>query len=350
LYDHKDFIKAKNCGLKAYNIAKSFNSPADQLAMLKNLVIIDSIHASSYASQYIRISDSLQLAERRNRNKFARIAFETDEIIQEKDNAIRQKKIAIATGSGLLLCSVLFLIIRIQRSRQKELIHIQQQQRSDQAIYDLVHNQQSQIDEARQHEKTRIARELHDGVMNRLSSTRLNLYVLNSQRDDATIDKCVRLIDDLQNVEKELRQVAHELSDDIFSGNKSFNVLLQALIDENRPLTEAQIHVEIDERINWELCEGAIKINAYRILQEALQNIRKYSNARNIFVTLSKIDNELKLVIYDDGIGFNPDKKRKGIGIKNIFTRVNSLNGTIKLLTQPGQGVAYNISLPLSKN
>jgi signal transduction histidine kinase len=314
------------------------------------LIKSDTRFASTYGSQYIRISDSIQLAERRNRNKYARIAFETDEIIQEKDNAIRQKKIAIATGSGLLLCSVLFLIIRIQRSRQKELIHIQQQQRSDQAIYDLVHNQQSQIDEARQHEKTRIARELHDGVMNRLSSTRLNLYVLNSQRDDATIDKCVRLIDDLQNVEKELRQVAHELSDDIFSGNKSFNVLLQALIDENRPLTEAQIHVEIDERINWELCEGAIKINAYRILQEALQNIRKYSNARNIFVTLSKIDNELKLVIYDDGIGFNPDKKRKGIGIKNIFTRVNSLNGTIKLLTQPGQGVAYNISLPLSKN
>src|SRR5690606_36066512 len=107
-------------------------------------------------------------------------------------------------------------------------------------IYHLISEQQNNISHGRQEEKKRIARELHDGVMNRLASTRLNLFILNKKRDDETIDKCLSLIDNIQDIEKEIRQVAHDLDSEIFSGNKSFNILLEALFDEVRSVSPSR--------------------------------------------------------------------------------------------------------------
>jgi hypothetical protein len=120
---------------------------------LKNLILISPLKTSAYSQQYIRISDSLQLAERKNRNKFARIAFETEEITSEKDEAIKQKWIISAAAATLLLLGTMLFIIKMQRAKQKELVLIHERQKSDESIYQLIDTQQIKIDQGRLAEK-----------------------------------------------------------------------------------------------------------------------------------------------------------------------------------------------------
>jgi signal transduction histidine kinase len=293
------------------------------------------------------LTDSLQLYERRDEFKFARIAYETDEITKEKEQAIKQRRITLYVASAVLLTAFLLFIIRIQRARQKELLLLAERQKSDESIYRLIHDRQAKIDEGRRSEKKRIARELHDGVMNKLTSTRLNLFVLNKKQDDETIQKCLKLIDGLQDIEKEIRQVAHDLNDEVFRGTQSFNLLLEGLFNDFKQTSDTELHPEIEPQINWEVIDSAIKMNIYRILQESLLNCQKYAGAKNIYVTLSRENDVLHFVIYDDGKGFDTGKPRKGIGIKNMQSRVEALNGKFALLSHPGGGTTLRMEFPI---
>jgi signal transduction histidine kinase len=345
----QDTVKAVSLAKEALVLSKSFKAPNDVLDCLKHLSLIDKNKIGYYAKNFIQLSDSLQLAERKSRNKFARIAFETDELTEEKDQAVLQKWIVLAISVVIFILGILLFIIKMQRAKQKELLFIQEQQKSDEAIYQLIHDQQIKIGEGRQSEKKRISIELHDGVMNRLASTRLNLFILNKKRDDETIEKCLTFIDDIQGIEKEIRQVAHDLSNDLFSGNTSFNLLLKALFAERKSISKFSLQTQIDHHINWEIIDNILKMNLYRILQEALQNCHKYAHAKNVFVTISKEEDILYVSIHDDGNGFDLKKVRKGIGLKNIGQRVDLLKGKLKIHARVGEGTMINITIPVSK-
>lgn len=334
---------------EALRLSKSFRAPRDILQCLKQLIELDKAKSLEYTQRYITLSDSLQLAERRNRNKFARIAFEADELTVEKDRAIKQKWIVIGVAGAILLLGGLLFVIKMQRARQKRLMLVHEQQKADEAIYQLINDQQLKIDEGRQAEKQRIARELHDGIMNRLASTRLNLFILNKSQDDETIRKCLGFIDNIQEIEYEIRQVAHDLNDDIFSENKGFAALLDNLFNEYRGTTSTNLFTEIDPAFNWEMTESVLRMNIYRILQEALQNSYKYASAQNIFVTLTKEDDCVRILVHDDGIGFKVDKVKKGIGLQNIADRAKTLHGEFKIISGGPEGTILNILLPLTR-
>ncbi|WP_415582337.1 tetratricopeptide repeat protein [Flavobacterium longum] len=334
---------------EALRLSKSFRAPRDILQCLKQLIELDKVKSLEYTQRYISLSDSLQLAERRNRNKFARIAFEADELTVEKDRAIKQKWIVIGVAGAILLLGGLLFVIKMQRARQKRLMLVHEQQKADEAIYQLINDQQLKIDEGRQAEKQRIARELHDGIMNRLASTRLNLFILNKSQDDETIRKCIGFIDNIQEIEYEIRQVAHDLNDDIFSENKGFAALLDNLFNEYRGTTSTNLFTEIDPAFNWEMTESVLRMNIYRILQEALQNSYKYASAQNIFVTLTKEDDCVRILVHDDGVGFKVDKVKKGIGLQNIADRAKTLHGEFKIISGGPEGTILNILLPLTK-
>jgi signal transduction histidine kinase len=91
------------------------------------------------------------------------------------------------------------------------------------------------------------------------------------------------------------------------------------------------------------------KINIYRIIQEAINNTIKHAQATQIKVTIRQVEGELLLDIDDDGKGFNLREKDmpKGIGLKNINSRVSYLNGKIIIDSTPDQGTHFHISIPL---
>lgn len=238
--------------------------------------------------------------------------------------------------------------MRAQRAKSRELLLRQAQQRANEDIYKLIISQQNKLEEGRVLEKTRIAKELHDGVLGRLFGLRLNLDGLNHRDDDAAIQERIRCLEELKIIEQDLREISHELSREKYVLVNNFVAIVNNLLEEQAKINPAKLNALIGENVDWDLLSNTTKINLYRILQECLQNINKYANAKNIKVEFRKDKKgNLVLNITDDGDGFEVDKKSRGIGLKNIVTRTHESNGIIEIKSAPGKGTRISITVPL---
>jgi signal transduction histidine kinase len=332
---------------EAYDLAKKSKFHEDVLKALDLLNEIDPNNGSVFSKEYIKLSDSLYKVERETRNKLARIEYETDEIMQEKEILNEQKRLILWVSLIIISFSILLYIILYQRSKQKELIFAQEQQSANEQIYKLMINQQFKVDEVRNAEKNRIAKELHDGIMNKLTSTRLNLFILSRRRDDETIEKCINYINDIQNIEKEVRSIAHELSNDVFTEKNSFKNILMELIEDQNKLFPAKCELELGKKIKWDKMDVSVKMNVYRIIQEALNNCNKYAKASRIDIQICKEEAEnIVLKIKDNGIGFNQNKKKNGIGMKNMSERAESIKGKLLVHSEINKGTTILIEFP----
>jgi signal transduction histidine kinase len=103
-----------------------------------------------------------------------------------------------------------------------------------------------------------------------------------------------------------------------------------------------------EEDEDWDGLLGEIKINVYRMVQEALQNAIKHAACENFFLTFVKDNGELLVLMRDDGIGFKVEKGRKGIGMRNISSRIKKLNGQWSLQSKPGQGTEITLHIPIA--
>lgn len=343
------FLHAKG----ALQIAQDNKIFEDELKTLELLAKIDVKNISFYNDKFIKLTDSLQNIERAIRDKFARIEFETDEILNQKNHIEAEKnKISsqrwLILGASLffLLIVVLLYITSVQHSRNKELQFEKEQQEANEQIYQLMLDQHNKISEGRQNEKKRISQELHDGVMSKLTSTRLNLFILSKKTDEETIQKCLLHIAEIQNIEKEIRSIAHDLNRDIFSEKDSFEAIIESLFEEQKNISEVNCNFETDPAINWETIDSPTKMHLYRIFQESLQNIHKYAKAKNVRATITKLEHQIHIEIADDGVGFDTKKMKEGIGLKNMQSRIKMIEGTIEIKSQKGKGTQIDIYIP----
>ncbi|SHI42914.1 Signal transduction histidine kinase [Flavobacterium terrae] len=349
----KDTISAIDNCVNSAKLAHSIKLFDDELKALNILSKIDKKNKVLHMERYVNLTDSLHNQERVTRNKFARIEFETDEIITEK-NVIQEEKDEISkqrwTILGLSLIALIFVFMiytnRIQRAKNRELLLEQQQQKANEEIYQLMLDQHSKIDEGRQAEKKRIAQELHDGIMSKLTSTRLNLFVLSKRNDEETIKKCITHIDGIQEIEKEIRAISHDLNRDIFAAKDSFKAIIESLFENQKNISEANYSIEIDDKISWESIDSPTKMHLYRIFQESLQNIYKYAKAKNVSASIKKLDSHIFIQIKDDGQGFDVKKAKEGIGLKNMNARISAINGEISFESEKGKGTTIKINIP----
>lgn len=351
----KDTAKANIYLKDAKNQAHQNNIFEDELTILKLLSKANPQQNSYYSNRFIQLNDSLQIEERKTRDKFARIEFETDQIISqkesvEKENVLLNSRIWIIIGFSILSFLILILWIRnkSQKTKTRELLLKQEQQKANEEIYQLMIDQQQKIEEGKNIEKQRISLDLHDSVMGKLTAVRMNLYVAllkNNLADDIDFSK---QMDEIQEVEKEIRAIAHNLNSDLFSDNANFISVVQQLFNKIENHSQLQFKLHVSDALNWDLVSNNIKINLYRILQEALQNIEKYADAKNvaIIMTLSET-NDIDITISDDGIGFDSSKKSSGIGIKNMKLRMEELNGSFDIQSEIGKGTKINLTIPM---
>ncbi len=311
---------------------------------------LDKKNSSRYANEYIVLNDKLIKQERAVRNKFARIQFETDEYITKNERLSREKNLIMIIGSIIILIGLLLYIILDQRSKNVKLRLEKRQQKANEEIYDLMLVQQYKLDEGRRKEKKRISEELHDGVLGKLFGTRLLLSALNDKSDVETIKKREKYINDLQAVEEEVRNVSHELNKRSEILNVGYKQVVQDLLENQSKITKFNYEFRSDKKINWEEISGEFKMNMYRIIQEALQNINKYASAKNVMVEFKLTKKYLKLLIVDDGVGFKIINKREGIGLKNIKSRAKHLNGIFTIKSEPNRGTFIQIKIPYERD
>ena len=213
------------------------------------------------------------------------------------------------------------------------------QQTKNEEIYQLLLKQQSVSEESRKEERNRIAMELHDGVVNSVFTTRFNLMQLESNQRD----KKSGLVRELEKTEAEIRRVSHELQENLNFNDNSIINMITNLVESQKNEWNTKFDCTIDKFINWNQIESEAKMNTYRIIQEALQNVNKYAKAERCIVMLLKTSNKITIRIWDNGIGFNPEKTKKGFGLKNIEERTKAMKGTIKITSKPTEGTKIEI-------
>lgn len=353
-FDQKEFDKAKMHALAAKQMGHQTQFFDDELAALVLLAKIEPQNAKNYLERRIELADSLQTVERLSRDKFARIEFETDEIATQKNeieakNQLLVRRFWIIFGFITLLLLVFFLWFKIhkQRIKNKELLLIQENQKANEEVYQLMLDQQQQIEKGKRLEKQRVSMELHDGVMGRLTAVRMNLFPLVMTGNSEKTDQFLAQLDGIQAVEKEIRAISHELNSNVFNENSNFVSVINQLFQEIEHHARLHFDLQISDDIPWNLMDTSLKINLYRILQEALQNIEKYAEAKRVSITMFHKENQLNLEIIDDGKGFDTSIKRTGIGLKNMQTRVNLLNGQFLIDSKPGKGVKIILLIPI---
>jgi len=342
---------------KTIQLAKDNNSNKRILETLAFLARIDNRKASGYAQEYIALNDSLQLEERKIRNKFARIRFETDEFIAENEELSEEKKLlnqqkqmwaGIAFGFFLLGLSV-YIIIN-QRAKNQKLRFLQQQQENNEEIFNLMLAQKQKVNEVKRMEQKRISEELHDGVLGKMLGARMVLTGLNKKTDSEAITERSSAIGALKNVENEIRSISHELSHSAYTRINNFVNSIKSLLESAKANTNINTIFGYDDDEDWDSLVGDIKINIYRIVQETLQNAIKHSKCKNFFVNFERTNDELLVTMRDDGTGFKFEKEKKGIGIRNIRSRTNKLNGEWKITSEPGTGTTITLKIPLDGN
>ncbi|WP_117885138.1 tetratricopeptide repeat-containing sensor histidine kinase [Aureibaculum luteum] len=342
-----DTIKALRLAKESKNIAESTNNYRDLLATLMLLAEIDKNNNDKYTRQYINLNEKLLEEERAVRNKIARIQFETDQFIEENETLSEQNRNILVVGSIVLVLGMLIYIIRDQRLKNIRLKLEKEQQLANEEIYNLMLTQQNKIDEGKRNEKKRMSEELHDGVLGNLYGIKMNLAVLNAQNNAEAVIKRETFIEGLSKVIDEIRNVSHELHSNAIDANVGYVQLIEDLLSEKSSLHGYTFELLADNTLKWSEIKGDIKMNIYRIIQESVQNINKYAKANNLNVSLNSDADFIHLSIIDDGIGFNTNTNKDGIGIKNIRSRVERLNGVVEFISELKKGTTINIKIPL---
>ncbi len=343
----KDTAKAIQYNEEANRLAKGSNFNKEVLQTLDFYTKLKPKEGLKYAKEYIKLSDSLQQQERLTRNKLARIEFETDEIIVEKEAISNRFRFILISSLLVIFFGILFYIILYQRSKHKELLFNQEQQKANEEIYKLMLDKQDELEEAKKKEQLRISQDLHDNILNKLAGIRFNLFALTQKPDETVIKRSSEYIDKIQSVESEIRTVAHELFSESFQNKGNYRSILEQLIQNQKEtyLTQCECTITTEETI--ETISALIKMNIYRIIQESLNNINKHANASSIFLKLYIEDGFLFLTIKDDGVGFNLTKLKTGIGLKNMESRAESINGRIKISSEINKGTSVILKVKL---
>ena len=342
----KDTVTAIDYNKEAYKLAKESNFNREVLISLDFFTKLLPKEGLAYAKEYIKLNDDLQRKERATRNKLARIEFETDEIISEKEKISNQQQFILISSLLIISFGFLFYIILYQRGKHKDFAFKQQQQESNEEIYRLMLNNQEEINEVRNTVTRSIALDLHDNILNRLASTRLNLFAISRVQDEVTIKKAIDQVEAIRVIEQEIRAFSHELYNDSILSKSNFKNILEELVKSQQETYSLDCKLIYDETINEIVPE--IKMNVYRIIQEAFNNINKYANATKVMLFLD-FDSAgfLYLEIYDNGSGFNTKKVKEGIGLKNMKSRTETIKGELHIESEKNKGTRITLKVKL---
>src|SRR5215213_4303404 len=201
------------------------------------------------------------------------------------------------------------------------------------------------LSETRRAERRRIARDLHDIVLQDLSGAiqSLRLTHLQTRGSGMGLDLEEEL-EALRRASSGLRSAMYDLRHE---KEQPFLKAVESLVEHNRQLTpERKTELVIEEGFPHEL-PAEVSVELVRVLQEALTNVRRHSGARNVEVGLRMEGEVLVAGVIDDGRGFDPASTQAGVGLSAMRERVEGLGGKIEVRSPPGEGTKVTVRIPL---
>ena len=318
--------------------------------------------ASDYFSKTITLSDSLFKAETSEKVAEVEAKYQNEkkeqEILQlEKDKKIQALSIKQKStlnyflfGSLAALLIVGFLGYRNFRNRQQ--LAKQRDELQQQRIRELEKDKQlvavDSLLKGQEDERSRLAKDLHDGLGGLLSGVK---FSLNNMKDNLIItpDNMAvfeRSLDMIDTSIRELRRVAHNMMPEMLT---KFG-LNEALRDYCNNINTSKLLIIKYQSVGMEdRLEKSVEIIIYRIIQELLNNTVKHATATEAFVQVIREKDRLNVVVEDNGKGFDIGllENNKGAGLANVRSRVEYLKGQLDIHAEPGKGTLVNIEFNL---
>lgn len=210
--------------------------------------------------------------------------------------------------------------------------------------------QASQIVEAQEEERKRIAKDIHDGIGQMLTALKFNIESIKAENVENTGIKVERLKELLGNLIKEVRAVTFNLTPPELV-DYGIVPTIQKLTERLSSFTGKKIFFENKTDFKGRF-DSLVETNLYRVVQEAVNNSLKYAEANYILISISHSDQVLSIVIDDDGVGFDADKlliekSESGMGMFFMKERINYINGRIFINSSKNNGTRITININL---
>jgi signal transduction histidine kinase len=285
---------------------------------------IDNVFRGEETQQNINILNTKFKVEKKNA-----------ELKLQKATLERNKIIILLLSVGLISLIILgWLIYKNRTKKQKIEAQIQQIVASKSII------------KTQEDERTRIAKDLHDGLGSLLSGVKQSLHGMKNSfiMEASEAQSFEKTIDVLDQGIKDLRNIAHNMIPENlikFGLEKATHDYCSQINNSN---TLKVVFSPIN-MVNYQK-DFTHSITVYRIIQELAHNVVKHAEAKNLIVQLAAQSNTLNITIEDDGKGFDTKNLTTGIGISNVKNRVSVLEGTMQI-TSNHLGTTVNIELPI---
>ncbi|KQS33871.1 tetratricopeptide repeat protein [Dyadobacter sp. Leaf189] len=348
-------------------IYKKINKPEKALAAYENFVLLrDSLskektehRIETLQAQYDNINKTNELqkkqveliTQRRTRNGLfigiasilliAGLLFWSNKRLQAKNRLIDKQKAVLEVTKAELAFSNSTLEMRV-KARTEELVNVNRElvAKNEEIRQALFKGQAI--------ERKRVAIELHDNLSSLLSAVNMSIQHLNplhlSESEQSVYQNVKYLV---QNAYVEVRNISHNILPAALEKEglvRTLAVLLDKL-NQNSPLRFSMNIAGMDQRLPVE-----IEFNTYSIVLELINNVIKHSKASFAGISLQRTKYGVEIAVTDDGVGFGENQAKRGIGLQNIHTRLESLGGTLHMTLPAGSGTRVSIKIPIESD
>ncbi len=298
--------------------------------------------SAEYLKKEITHRDSLERDQYNKALAQMQVQFETQKKTSEnlqlkKENLEARLKnsdqqrwmIILGTGIVLLVASGVYWS-KLMKSRYKTRLAMEKLQEQKSRTIAVM--------QAEENERRRIAGDLHDGVGQMITAASVQLE--KAKKGLLPLDKVDEMI---RNAGAEVRNISHQVTPELLLHHG----LVKALQYETDRLNEAQDHTRFSLFIHEELPldNEMLSLTLYRCFQELVANIIKHANAKNVAVNLNLYNDEIQLLVEDDGKGFDVNEVQDGLGIRNMRSRIALYDGEVLVDSMKGRGTSFTISI-----
>lgn len=318
--------------------------------------IKDYKNAYKYLYMQQQLADSINFSEENiaigNINtKYQTLEKELENRDLKENNKIN--RILVYTLIGLLIATFVIGLLIIKNANRKEKISLQhkliEQQRFDKALKDYELSSIDIMLQGQEKERQRIANDLHDNLGSMLATLKLNFENLKMRKiaimedDNRLFEKTDGLIEEAY---QKVRRLAHAKNAGVFAN--------EGLIPAIKKLA-AKISIPGKLQINvipfgfTDRLDNTLEIAIFRIVQELATNIIKHSKATEATIHLTQHDDNINIIIEDNGVGMDTGKisLADGMGLHSITKKAEQLEGTLTIDSTPGRGTTIILDLPI---
>ncbi|CAL2064519.1 sensor histidine kinase [Tenacibaculum sp. 190524A05c] len=265
----------------------------------------------------------------------------------------KQDKILLFSGALFMILGSLIAYLNLKNSRRKRLLAEQQKELEKQKNLTLLKEQEITTINAmvagQEKERIRIAEDLHDNIGSVLATLKLHFENLKLNREkkhfnqEELYNKTEKLIDETY---LKVRSIAHAKNAGVIA-NQGLLVAIKIMAD--KISSANQLHIEIVDFGLDKPIESNLEITIFRIIQELITNTIKHAEATEVTINLSLFDENLNVIVEDNGKGFNESKInfKKGMGLGSIQKRIEHYNGTFQIDSVLNRGTSIILNIPV---